>query len=125
LLEPGRGIDKQQLVTTLERALNFTRPFAQRHPRCSRNSAESDFQSIRLGGDIDLLLTDSAGREIVLDVKWGREPYRAKSWRQSPSAACDAFRKTPVRRRISVFHRQQPLLARYQRLSKRRDARQR
>jgi hypothetical protein len=81
LLEPGRGVDKQQLVTTLERAL-----FALlEHLRSARIEAvrpefhaESDFQSIRLIGEIDLLLTDPDGREIVLDVKWGSELYRAK-----------------------------------------------
>jgi ATP-dependent helicase/nuclease subunit B len=81
LLEPGRGVDKQQVTTTLERALvallehlhdagiEAVRP---------EFFAEAPFDSIRLQGEIDLLLTDRSGREVVLDVKWGGEAYRAK-----------------------------------------------
>ena len=80
LLEPGRGVDKQRVGTTLERALvaliEHLRGAGIETVR-SEFHGEVPFKGIRLGGDIDLLLTDRRGREIVLDVKWGSESYRA------------------------------------------------
>ena len=84
LLEPGRGVDRQRVGTTLERALGALLE----HLRSAdiesvqpELHAESAFGAIRLGGDIDLLLTDRTGNEIVLDVKWGSAAYRAKELR--------------------------------------------
>ncbi len=84
LLEPGRGVDKQRVTASLRRALvalldhlrdaGITTVQAELH-------AEAPFKSGRLGGDIDLLLTDRTGREIVLDVKWGSEAFRAEDLR--------------------------------------------
>jgi RecB family exonuclease len=109
LLEPGRGVDKQQLETTLERALQALLE----HLRAADIGAvrpefyaEADFQSIRLSGEIDLLLTDSTGREIVLDVKWGGEQYRAKelaSNRHLQLATYAFLRRTPGRTPYQAF----------------------
>ena len=86
LLEPGRGVDKQRVTTTLERALVAL----VEHLRGAdivavqpELHAEAAFKSLRVGGDIDLLLTDPRGREIVLDVKWGGESFRAAELRDN------------------------------------------
>jgi PD-(D/E)XK nuclease superfamily len=86
LLEPGRGVDKQRVTATLRRALvallDHMREAGIQTVRTELH-AEAPFKSIRLGGDIDLLLTDRLGREVVLDVKWGSEPYRAEDLRSN------------------------------------------
>ena len=81
LLEPGRGVDRQRIGTTLARALTELLDHlrsAQIEAVQTEFAADAPFGSIRLGGHIDLLLTDLRGREIVLDVKWGSESYREK-----------------------------------------------
>jgi RecB family exonuclease len=83
LLEPGRGVDHERVITTLERALL----------RLLEHLADADVvnvqpeqterapfltEGLELGGAIDLLLTTAGGQEVVLDAKWGSENYRAK-----------------------------------------------
>ncbi len=86
LLEPGRGVDKQRVTATLRRALvaliDHLRD-ADIQTVQTEFHDEATFKSIRLGGDIDLLLTDPLGREIVLDVKWGSEQWRADDLRKN------------------------------------------
>ena len=84
LLEPGRGVEKQRVTTTLERALVALID----HLRSAEIvavqpelHAQAPFKSIAIGGDIDLLLTDRRGRDVVLDVKWGSEKFRADQLR--------------------------------------------
>jgi hypothetical protein len=86
LLEPGRGVDKQRVATTLERALVALIDHLRDAEIVSVQPelhAQATFRSIEVGGDIDLLLTDRHGREIVLDVKWGSEAYRADDLRKN------------------------------------------
>ena len=94
LLEPGRGVEKQRVSTTLERALvslidhlksaNVVSVQPELH-------AEAPFKSIRIGGDIDLLLTDPRGREIVLDIKWGAEKFRGDQLRANRHVQLAAY----------------------------------
>ena len=79
LLEPGRGIDRQRVAATLERAL--VRLLA--HLRSAgveqvtpETSGEVPFAGRRLTGAIDLVLTGGNGQRAVLDVKWAGENYR-------------------------------------------------
>ena len=86
LLEPGRGVDKQRVATTLERALVALIDHLRDAEIVSVQPelhAQATFKSIEVGGDIDLLLTDRHGREIVLDVKWGSEAYRVEDLRKN------------------------------------------
>ncbi|HTO56249.1 MAG TPA: PD-(D/E)XK nuclease family protein, partial [Pseudomonadales bacterium] len=86
LLEPGRGVDKQRVATTLERALVALIDHLRDAEIVSVQPelhVQAPFKSIEVGGDIDLLLTDRHGREIVLDVKWGSELYRAEDLRNN------------------------------------------
>jgi len=81
LLEPGRGVDRQSVATTLERALG--RLLAHLRAADIREvaveaRAEAPFGAIRLEGAIDLLLTGADGGEIVVDVKWGGESRRGE-----------------------------------------------
>ena len=94
LLEPGRGVEKQRVSTTLERALvslidhlksaNVVSVQPELH-------AEAPFKSIQIGGDIDLLLTDPRGREIVLDIKWGAEKFRGDQLRANRHVQLAAY----------------------------------
>ena len=79
LLGPGRGVDRQRVAATLERAL--VRLLA--HLRSAgvvrataEVSGEVSFAGRRLRGDIDLMLTLGNGQRAVLDVKWAGESYR-------------------------------------------------
>ena len=79
LLENGRGVDRQQVITTLEHAL--MRLLA--HLRTanvltvkSEQAVERPFPGGVLHGEADLVVVDGQGNEAVLDAKWGSEPYR-------------------------------------------------
>ena len=79
LLEPGRGVDRQRVGTTLERALARLLE----HLRAAgvqdvvpEASGEVAFGARRLTGAIDLLLTDGDGQRAVVDVKWAGQSYR-------------------------------------------------
>ncbi|MCZ6889710.1 MAG: PD-(D/E)XK nuclease family protein [Gammaproteobacteria bacterium] len=81
LLEAGRGVDRQYVTTTLERALARL----VEHLREARivdvateHHDQVPYQEGALQGDIDLLLTDESGRCIVMDAKWGSEPFRER-----------------------------------------------
>ena len=79
LLERGRGVDRQFVTSTLERALlrlieHFNSARIVNVETEQHEQAPS--QGEMLQGDIDLLLTDDAGRQIVMDAKWGSERYR-------------------------------------------------
>ena len=79
LLEPGRGVDRQRVGATLERAV--LRLLA--HLRAAgigevvaEASREAAFAEHRLIGAIDLLLSDAHRHHAVVDVKWGSQSYR-------------------------------------------------
>lgn len=79
LCEPGAGVERERVIVTLERAL--ARLLA--HLRgagivsvAAEQTTEAPYGALTLRGAIDLLLRDRDGNEIVLDVKWGGEPYR-------------------------------------------------
>ncbi|TDJ38984.1 MAG: hypothetical protein E2O54_11740 [Gammaproteobacteria bacterium] len=81
LLEPGRGIDRQQVSATLERALvqllEHLRAAGIQRVRTEYRE-EQAYLDINIRGAIDLLLTDATGQEIVVDAKWGGERYRGE-----------------------------------------------
>ena len=81
LLENGRGVDRQRVSTTIERALERLLDHL-RHANVVRVSsehhAEKPFIGGRLQGDIDLVLDNDRGRRAVLDAKWGSEPFRLR-----------------------------------------------
>jgi hypothetical protein len=94
LLEPGRGVEKQRIGTTLERALVSLIDHLRAADVVSVQPelhAEAPFKSIRIGGDIDLLLTDRRGRETVLDIKWGSEKFRADQLRANGHVQLAAY----------------------------------
>ncbi len=79
MLGPGRGVDRQRVAVTLERAL--VRLLA--HLRSAgvmqvtaEASGEVPFAGRHLTGAIDLVLTCGNGQRAVLDVKWAGENYR-------------------------------------------------
>src|SRR5690606_3488613 len=78
LCEPGHGVVRQRVEERIRRG--FLRLlFHLRSARIASVVAEvpsgAPFADTRLDGRIDLLLTRSDGREIVLDVKWGGQAY--------------------------------------------------
>jgi hypothetical protein len=80
LLEPGRGVDRERVTTTIRSAF-LTLVKHLHHANIvtvrAEHTDQAPFEHIAIGGTIDLLLTDAKGREIVLDVKWGGDRYRA------------------------------------------------
>ena len=79
LLENGRGVDRQQVVTTLERALALLlRHLADADvvEATSEFHVERPFAGGSLRGDVDLVTVNGRGERAVLDAKWGSEPYR-------------------------------------------------
>ena len=81
LLEPGRGIDRQRVCATLERALvqllEHLRAAGIQSVRTEYQEQQS-YLDINIRGAIDLLLTDATGQEVVVDAKWGGEHYRGQ-----------------------------------------------
>ena len=79
LLGYGRGVDRQRVAATLERALvrllEHLR-LAGVAEAAAETSEEAPFEGRRLTGTIDLLLSRSNGQQAVLDVKWAGEKYR-------------------------------------------------
>ena len=79
LLEPGRGVDRQRISTTLERALNRLLGHL-RSAGIARVQAEAcaevPFGAGGLTGAIDLLLTGRDGQRAVIDIKWAGQSYR-------------------------------------------------
>jgi hypothetical protein len=88
LLEPGRGVDLEQVSAVLERAL----------PRLVEHLIDANIVSVRaehaeaapygrgetdVRGVIDLLLTGADGEEIVVDTKWGGEKIRGQEIEQN------------------------------------------
>ena len=79
LLENGRGVDRQQVVTTLERALALLLGhFADAGvvEATSEYHVERQFAGGALRGDVDLVTVNDRGDRAVLDAKWGSERYR-------------------------------------------------
>ena len=79
LLENGRGVDRQQVITTLEHAL--LRLLG--HLRTANVQSVKSEQAVKrsfpggvLYGEADLVVVDGEGNEAVLDAKWGSEKYR-------------------------------------------------
>ena len=79
LLENGRGVDRQQVITTLEhglvRLLDHLRTANVRGAK-SEQTVQRPFPGSVLHGEADLVVIDSDGHEAVLDAKWGSEQYR-------------------------------------------------
>ncbi len=79
LLAPGRGVDRQRVAATLERAivqlLEHLRSAGVVQARAEVHR-EAPFAGRRLFGLIDLLVTRDGGQRAVLDVKWAGESYR-------------------------------------------------
>lgn len=79
LLENGRGVDRQQVITTLEHAL--VRLLGHLHTANvqgvkSEQAVKRSFPGGVLYGEADLVMVDGEGNQAVLDAKWGSEPYR-------------------------------------------------
>ena len=79
LLENGRGVDRQQVITTLEHALVRLLD----HLRTANVQSVKSEQAVKrsfpggvLYGEADLVVVDGEGNQAVLDAKWGSEPYR-------------------------------------------------
>ena len=79
LLGHGRGVDRQRVAATLERALVRLLEHLRSAgvmEAAAEDSGEAPFEGRRLTGTIDLLLTRGNGQRAVLDVKWAGESYR-------------------------------------------------
>ena len=79
LLENGRGVDRQQVTTTLEHALvRLLDHLRTAHVRTvkSEQAVQRSFPGGVLYGEADLVVVGPAGSEAVLDAKWGSERYR-------------------------------------------------
>lgn len=86
LSEPGRGVLRERVLATLETA--FTRLLGHLRAAGIESAAaeqpgEAEFMDTTLCGTLDLLLRDARGREIVLDVKWGGQPFRGAELAQN------------------------------------------
>ena len=81
LLENGRGVDRQQVVTTLERALlrllDHLNEADVREVQSELPLAKA-FAGGKLLGEADLVLVSARGARAVVDAKWGSEPYRLR-----------------------------------------------
>ena len=108
--EPGMGVVRERVITTIERAL----PALLRHLEQARivrvvTEAPHDVpfdvrdRTLQLRGSIDLLLTDAKGREIVLDVKWGGQDYRGKEL--AGNRALQLATYAYMRSRLDAAHR--------------------
>ena len=79
LLGPGQTMEREAFTRTADRALKALVD-ALKGAKVQSVAVESresgKFIGGRLNGYIDMLLTDAADREIVLDVKWGGSKYR-------------------------------------------------
>lgn len=81
LLQRGRGGDRQYVADRIERGLaGLLRHLGGAGIERVRSEVpqEAGHSAFELRGTIDLLLTDAAGRRVVVDVKWGSEPYRQR-----------------------------------------------
>ena len=79
LLAPGRGIHRQRIASTLERALVQLLAHlrsANVEQATPEASGEASFEGRRLTGAIDLVLTHGNGQHSVMDVKWAGQSYR-------------------------------------------------
>lgn len=77
---PGHGVARERVVTILENAvMRLLSHLRSAHVESVTVEApgEAPLEDTRLNGRIDLLLRDGRGREIVLDVKWSGQDYRA------------------------------------------------
>lgn len=81
LCEPGFGVIRQQVIATLENAFHRLLSHLKQADIETVKAeywTEAPFQDIHIRGGIDLLLMSKAGREIVLDAKWGGQVYRGQ-----------------------------------------------
>ena len=80
LLGHGRGVDRQRVAATLERALIRLLVHLRSAgvvKATAEASGEAPFSGRRLTGVIDLMLTRGDGQRAVLDIKWAGENYRS------------------------------------------------
>ncbi|MBL8716910.1 MAG: PD-(D/E)XK nuclease family protein [Myxococcales bacterium] len=80
LLRPGMTFELAQLRSALERAveaLSTTLLASRLRVVEVESSFDVPWRGGQLGGQIDLLLVDPEGTEVVLDLKWGRSAYVA------------------------------------------------
>lgn len=81
LLRPGMTFELSQLREQLVRAIErLTELLARARLSVAgvEQAASADFRGRKLEGRLDLLLSDAEGRDVVLDLKWGRKTYRDK-----------------------------------------------
>jgi hypothetical protein len=79
LLEPGMGVERERVTAILGYAFNRLLAHLKSagiERAAAEQPTEAAFDDVALNGAIDLVLHDRKGREIVLDVKWGGEPYK-------------------------------------------------
>lgn len=79
LLENGRGVDRQQVITTMEQALARLLGHLRRanvHSVKSEQAVQRSFPGGVLYGEADLVVVGPGDSEAVLDAKWGSERYR-------------------------------------------------
>jgi hypothetical protein len=86
LCEPGAAVTRERVLAILE--TSFVRLLEHlRGAGIAAAGAEvkctAPFKDVRLDGTIDLLLRTRTGREVVLDVKFGSEDFRAAELAQS------------------------------------------
>jgi hypothetical protein len=81
LNEAGMGVVREQVTARLRYAFGALLEHlksADVETAIAEEWSDAPFEDVTLHGAIDLLLRTRAGREIVLDVKWGGEPYRGE-----------------------------------------------
>jgi hypothetical protein len=80
-LMPGRQAEKENLRQTLHRALQQLREILQAAKVCKAESERhlsGHFVGGLLGGDSDLILTNSDGTHAIIDMKWAGKTHRTK-----------------------------------------------
>jgi RecB family exonuclease len=86
LLGPGRAVEREAFQSTTLRAFNSLLAglkAAQAKTVEVESPGSCTFMGGELIGFIDLLLKDSSGRDVILDVKWGGSKYREDDLRHN------------------------------------------
>lgn len=81
LLEVGRGVDRQRVVTILEKSLFQLLAHLRQADVVDVQAelpVEQPFAGGKLHGHVDLLLGNASGARAVLDAKWGSENFRLR-----------------------------------------------
>jgi hypothetical protein len=81
LLRPGMALERAQLTAQLTRAISALAEVLARsglEVADVEHEERADWNGGELHGVLDLLLRDSRGHDVVLDLKWGRGAHRHK-----------------------------------------------